>query len=267
MKILLVGIDGLRYDVAKACGKAQNLMKLAETGHFAKMQMEAPTLSGPGWSSILTGTTHAQHGVRDNTFIGSQLAYHPDFLSQAFYADQQTATLAAAGWPPLVDPASSGPVIYQRWEQQRAELHEIVVRDGETYGYRTTDAEIAGVVAASLQHKGPDASFVHFCHADETAHIYGVTSPQYPEAIERTDQHLGTVVKAVNIRAEQTGESWLVMVTTDHGHVDAGGHGGNTAHETTSFVLATTINHQLSNWPKQFKPHEIAPYLLAHRAG
>ncbi len=266
MKILLVGIDGLRFDIALASGVADNLVALRHDGHYAPMEMEVPTISGPGWASILTGTTHAQHGIVDNTFIGSRLARHPDLLSRAFYADQTTTTFAAAGWPPLVDPAGPGPVVFRRVEQERAELHQVVCRDGETYGYRCVDDEIATIATRTLQDHGPDVSFVYFCLADETAHVHGAVSPQYRDAIARVDHHLGMVMAAVASRAEVFGEPWLVAVTTDHGHVDAGGHGGSTPEERASFVLAKTFNGEVTHWPTRFSPNELAPFLLEQRS-
>lgn len=76
-KICLIGVDGVRLDIALAPGLAPNLQRVFAQGCMQEMTMEVPTISGPGWSSILTGTTHAQHGVVDNTFRGNRLAYCP----------------------------------------------------------------------------------------------------------------------------------------------------------------------------------------------
>nr|BFE59814.1 hypothetical protein GCM10020063_043400 [Dactylosporangium thailandense] len=39
-------------------------------------------------------------------------------------------------------------------------------------------------------------------------------------------------------RATYAGERWLIEVATDHGHTDAGGHGGNSIPERRTFVIA-----------------------------
>lgn len=261
LHLLLVGIDGLRLDLATE-ERAPHLRAVMTRGATSWMTMPVPTISGPGWATLLTGASHAEHGIVDNTFVGSRLDGIPDLLSRAFFADPSRTTFAAAAWPPLVDPAGVGPVIHTRDEQRRSERHRVIVRDGETYGYRTTDAEIADFAAAGLFGFGPDVSFVYFSGVDEAGHVYGAVSRQYVEAVTRTDAHLGRLLAAVEHRARQ-GESWLVAVTTDHGHLDGGGHGGGEPEVVTSFVARAAWNRDLDAWPGEIDPTELTPRLLA----
>lgn len=259
-RIALLGLDGLRLPIALECSPV--LARLAALGVCTPMQMEVPTISGPGWASLLTGTRHAQHGIVDNTFVGSRLWHHPDVLSLAFYRDQRTTTFAAAAWPPLVDPTGPGPVIFPRVEQQRAGQHRVVVRDGETYGYRRTDAEIAVLAAAALTEAGPDLSFVYFCGADEAGHLFGSVGPEYRSAIADIDRHLTTLISILERRVT-AGEDWLIVVTTDHGHRDEGGHGGDSPAERASFTIAWQVGSDgTTDWPARLAPHELAGALL-----
>lgn len=257
LHLLLIGVDGLRLDVLDH----SRLPALARMlgGEVSAMTMPVPTISGPGWSTLLTGASHSEHGVVDNRFIGSRLALHPDLLSRAFFADPTRTTFAAASWPPLVDPAGVGPVIRTRDEQRRIEQHRVVVRDGETYGYRVTDAEVATFAVAALAAAGPDVSFVYFSSVDEAGHLFGARSPEYQQAAERVDVFLGALVAAV----EQRGEEWLVALTTDHGHLDCGGHGGGEPEVTASFVARAGFNHAPATWPPTIDPTELTPRLLA----
>ncbi|TFD82450.1 hypothetical protein [Cryobacterium psychrophilum] len=80
-------------------------------GRLAPMTMGVPTISGPGragpgWSSILTGATHAEHHVFDNSFHVHTLGRNADLLSRAYFADQPVTSYVASGWPPL---APTGP--------------------------------------------------------------------------------------------------------------------------------------------------------------
>ncbi|WP_257160095.1 alkaline phosphatase family protein [Corynebacterium cystitidis] len=131
--LLLIGIDGCRWDIVKDSDVGTRLAQLAAEGSWHHMTMEVPTISAPGWASILTGSTHAEHGLRDNSCVGGRTWNYPDFLSQAFYEDQTTRTFAAAGWPVLVDPHGLGPIIHPRMEQQYAGLHNVIVRDGGNF--------------------------------------------------------------------------------------------------------------------------------------
>ncbi len=264
-KILIVGIDGLILERALGSGRAPALTRAKEAGTLTPLTMEVPTLSGPGWSTLLTGSPHAQHGVKDNLFAGHHLLRRPDLLSLAFYQDQSTTTFAAAGWPPLVDPAGVGPVIHERREQQRSGQHRVIVRDGETYGYQRTDAEIADFAVYALCNGGPDVSFVYFCDADDTAHLHGSLGEEYLQAIFRVDGHLDRLYTALLERAATHHEKWLLIITTDHGHVDEGGHGKGSEPERASFVIATGIGRANPQWPDNPEPHDLVPFLLAER--
>lgn len=264
LHVLLLGLDGVVWD--KADGIAPQLQRLGAGGSFHRMTMEVPTLSGPGWSSILTGSSHAEHGVRDNSFTGHRLYHHPDLLARAFYADQRTRTFAAAGWPPLVDPAGIAPVIHERREQQFAGVHRVVVRDGETHGYVRVDKEICDLAVAGL--RAPvtfDVGFVYLCDIDDTGHLYGTEGPEYAEAIRRVDAHVGRLVDIIRARAE-AGEQWLVVVTTDHGHLLEGGHGGDSPLERAAFVIATGIGFDGVGWPGEIEPQSLAGLILKERA-
>lgn len=257
-KIILIGLDGLRLDVALAA--SPTLARLAAVGACTPMEMEPPTLSGPGWATLLTGTRYHDHGIVDNSFVGSRLWNHPDLLSLAFYADQRTTTFAAASWPPLVDPAGPGPVIFPRVEQQRAGKHRVLVRDGETYGYRQADAEIATLAQAALT-LGGALGFVYLGGADEAGHLHGCMGPEYRAAIAELDRHVAGIVAAVELRAA-AGEDWLIVVTTDHGHLDEGGHGGSSPAERASFTIAWRVGADVTDWPEELAPHELTRAIL-----
>jgi len=262
-KILLIGVDGLNLETALE--HSPTLRKLKSESYFSLLTIEPPTWSGPSWSTLLTGSTHQQHGVLDNSFVGHKLLHHPDLLSRAFYQDQSTTTFAAAGWPPLVDPIGHGPVIHERREQAKALRHRVLVRDGETYGYTQVDAEIAAAAFYAISQHGPDVSFIYFCGVDEAGHAFGAIGPEYSGAIARIDAYLDNLLQAVRVRASED-EPWLVVITTDHGHVDEGGHGGDSAKERASFVVAHGVGRENPEWPHQFEPHELVSLLLVERA-
>ncbi|WP_422114717.1 alkaline phosphatase family protein [Brachybacterium sp. UNK5269] len=267
-KILLLGLDGLRWSIAAEDGLAPHLAAMASDGAFAEMTMPMPTMSGPGWSTLLTGTRGEDHGVVDNSFVGHRLHGNPDLLSRAFYRDQSTTTFAAGGWPPLVAPGGAGPVVHERAEQQRAGLHRVVARDGETFGYRTVDGEICDFALYQLRgESAPDVSFVYFCTIDDAGHVYGLQGEEYREAIALTDERVGRITAAVRARAAEHDERWLVAVVTDHGHRDEGGHGGDSDAERASFLLLWSPDgtDALPAIPAGIEPHQVSDILLQSR--
>ena len=264
-RLLIVGIDGLRIDDALGgAAPAPALSALVGAGTIVPMTMEVPTISGPGWSSLLRGVPHAVHAVVDNRFVAHTLDRSADLLTRVGEQAPERTTFAAASWPPIVDPAGPGPILAPQPARQRRGLHRVVVRDGETYGYRGTDAEIAACARFALREDAPDAAFVYLGEVDEAGHLYGGTSPEYAAAIARVDAHLEAILAGVEARVARADEDWLVAVTTDHGHGDAGGHGGGSDLERRSF-LALRRYGSVEPLPAlaRIDPWQVAPLLLS----
>ena len=82
-RVLMIGIDGVRPD-ALAAARTPNLDRLIRTGAFTDTTQilgtrysKNDTISGPGWSSILTGVWADKHGVHDNEFTGKNYRMLP----------------------------------------------------------------------------------------------------------------------------------------------------------------------------------------------
>ncbi|WP_020135540.1 alkaline phosphatase family protein [Streptomyces sp. 351MFTsu5.1] len=245
-KVLVVGMDGLRYDLlTRSPAVAPVLHGLMAAGAhgtsllpYGEVDGQAPdgpstsmayTDSGPGWSSVLTGVWPDRHGVRGNDFEGADYARYPDFLSRAGTARRRLRTAAAVSWPELIRRGTLGPAVGRR-----------VRYDGETDGYGTADRLVARTAERWLTQEDPDAVFVYFGATDEAAHAEGPHSPAYDRALLAQDTHLGWLLTAVENRRldpARAREHWTVLVTTDHGHLDTGGHGGATRAEREVFVV------------------------------
>ena len=70
-KVLLVGIDGLILNRALSSDRAPTLKNLSENGFYVETEVDLPTISGPSWSTLLTGKRLDVHRVIDNYFIES----------------------------------------------------------------------------------------------------------------------------------------------------------------------------------------------------
>ncbi|UCG31855.1 MAG: alkaline phosphatase family protein [Phycisphaerales bacterium] len=65
--ILLIGLDGVEWDVVLPMlrqGRLPNIARLMEQGFFGRMSTTRPTLSPVIWTSIATGKSARQHGIR-----------------------------------------------------------------------------------------------------------------------------------------------------------------------------------------------------------
>lgn len=262
--------DTLSYEEATQHGPlAPTLARLArgdETSGAATipMWMTPPTDSGPGWSSILTGSTHEECNVWWNEFVGHDLARRPDLLSRVFFANPAARTLLAATWRAFADPAGPGPMIQQRVDQQRTGQHAVFQPD-LSRGLVAADSEVCHWAAWRLLHEGPDASVVYFEQVDDAGHTHGSRSAEYREAIARVDELVRFLVKAVSERHEQLGEDWLIAVTSDHGHKPEGGHGEDEVEVRRSFLIAHRVGASLPEpltRVSSLRSHQVMDLLL-----
>jgi predicted AlkP superfamily pyrophosphatase or phosphodiesterase len=198
-RALVIGIDGLRADGihgAAACRMVDLLGRSAWTFH-ASTQMTAPTLSGPGWASILTGMEASKHGVYGNDDCDRIDRRCPTLLARAKALGLSTMT--AVNWEPI-----------------HTQLIESGVVDAAMVG---TDAEVAATAVESLRRGSHHLHFVHFDDVDSAGHETGFTTqnPRYVEAIRTTDVYVGRLLDAIAARPTRSHESWLVVLTSDHG--------------------------------------------------
>ncbi len=240
-KVLLIGIDGVRPDVLAEVA-TPNIDALAAAGWYTdQARTTTPSVSGPSWSSMLTGVWPEKHGVTNNNFTGRDYATYPSFLMRVEAARPELATFAALDWVPLAELESEpGPVL-----PAAIDVREVV--DGYDLGWPEADGEIAARAARHLGEADPDAMFVYFGHPDETSHRHGSIGAEYRDAIALADTHVGMVVDAMRARPTFADEDWLVLMSTDHGRRADGGHGGDSPEEMTIFILAS--GPATEGWP------------------
>ncbi|MDH3292685.1 MAG: alkaline phosphatase family protein [Gemmatimonadota bacterium] len=256
-KVLLIGLDGVRVDIL-AAASTPHLDALMSQGTFSdRARTGDPTVSGPGWSSMLTGVWPAKHGVLGNDFAGNRYERYPDFLTRLEQLDPAYETFAVVDWPPLGTTASNGPLL-------SGALDRLVVIDGDSLGYRMADSLSALEATGYLRTADPDAAFVYLGDIDVVGHDTGSLSEAYREAIERADRQVGILVAALAERPRYDREDWLILVSTDHGRTDAGGHGGTSHAERTIFYLASGPSAATGVPPTAPRIVDVAATALTH---
>jgi predicted AlkP superfamily pyrophosphatase or phosphodiesterase len=218
-KVLIVGIDGCRPDALRAA-RAPHLEALIREGAFSdRAQTDDVTVSGPCWSSMLTGVWRAKHGVRDNRFEGSNFKEYPHFFRRLKQARPGAVAVSVVHWAPI---------------------NERIVADADVVKTYPRDDQVAAEAVRVLSGLDPDVVFLHFDDVDGAGHKYGFHPkvPQYLRAIERTDAHLGAVLKALRARKGYPREDWLTLVSTDHGG-SGKGHGKDIPEHRTIFLIVS----------------------------
>lgn len=87
-KVVVIGLDGATLDVIEpwaAAGYLPHLAGIMARGTTARLRSTTPPLTGPAWSSFMTGVNPGQHGLYD--FVG--------FRPQSYVLTPQTAAQRA----------------------------------------------------------------------------------------------------------------------------------------------------------------------------
>ncbi|MDH6127122.1 alkaline phosphatase family protein [Kitasatospora sp. GP82] len=230
-RVLVVGIDGVRLDLLPEL-HTPHLDSVAAAGFLAPVQVDeaTPTMSGPCWATIATGVGVGKHGVLGNHLGGNRLDVFPDFTTR-LAAVHRRRTFAVGGWEPLFLARSGGPLF-----AAPSRLSYIAPLEDTPAAWEVCDERVTAEAVHVLGGEDrPQASFVYLGAVDETAHFLGC-GEEYRRSIETADARLGRLLAAV---ADQPDEEWTVIVVTDHGHVDQGGHGGRSELERTAWIAAS----------------------------
>jgi predicted AlkP superfamily pyrophosphatase or phosphodiesterase len=235
-KVLFLGIDGCRFDALRASETPHLDQLIAEGAYSDTTQILGDryagndTVSGPGWSSILTGVWADKHGVDDNDFKRPNFKEYPHFFQRLKQVRPDAQTISLTSWPHI-----------QTYIVSAADVG-VALATADEKDYHRADKLVCDEAVRLLGEKDPAVAFVYFGNVDETGHKFGFhpSVPEYRKAIEETDAHLGEVLKTVRGRKTFAQEDWLVVITSDHGGQGTNHGGGRNIPEIrNSFLIVS----------------------------
>ena len=211
-RVLYLGIDGTRFDALQAAATPTLDRLLAAGIHsdtcliLGDRYRGNDTISGPGWSTILTGVWADKHGVNDNSFKGKNYAAFPHLFARIKERQPEARTVSLVTWAPIEDQIVS-----------HADVRQKFVAQGKDYA--GADAEAAAEAVRQLADPTLTCLFLYQGQVDEAGHAHGFhpTVAEYVAAIEAVDKNLADVLAALEARPTRAAEDWLVVVTSDHG--------------------------------------------------
>ena len=235
-RVLVIGIDGCRPD-ALAKAVTPHLDSLIQTGAFSDQTQilgerytENDTVSGPGWSSFLTGVWADKHGVQNNSFQGKNYEAFPHFFAYIKQQFPKAQTGSFVDWKPIDTHIVSHADVQHGFDAHGAD------------GYTKFDEAVTSEAVKFLSEGNPHAVMAYLGAVDETGHRYGFhpSVPEYIEAIETVDTRVGQLLTAMKSRPNFAAENWLVVVSTDHGGQGLGHGGGHKIPEIrTTFLIVS----------------------------
>jgi len=268
-RVFLVVIDGLRLDKSY---ELPFLDDLRRRGVDSEAQSHYPSWSRPNYVSILTGVPPRASGVRTNhhgtpvaldslmdraraarLHVSSATDY--DVLPRMFLRPRG----AASPSPPADGEIESGDT-------------EIVDDDETAPAVQAPDADLVtpfddaryapwpgGFVEAGSALTAGNADLVVLLvgATDAAGHKFGGASPQYRAAAATADHALARALAGIDLTQD------AVIVTSDHGHTNRGGHGGIEPEVMTVPLIAAGAGIVAGTTPVDARLIDVAPTVAA----
>jgi predicted AlkP superfamily pyrophosphatase or phosphodiesterase len=275
-KAIFIILDGIPADVIERV-HTPVLDEIAAVGGYTRASVggelggrtETPTISAPGYMSLLTGTWAYKHNVWGNSRQSPNYDYwnifrivetvEPSRRTAVFstWLDNRTVLLGV-GKPGAgdygLDHASDGfELDTVRFPHDPASRYILAIDD-----------HVSTAAADHIAANGPDLTWVYLQHTDDAAHANG-DSEASDAAVRQADAQVGRIWDAVKAR-QALGEDWMIVVTTDHGRdpLTGKGHGGQSTRERTTWIVTNARGLDARFTGGTVAIVDIAPSILQH---
>lgn len=215
-RVVFVYIDGLRVDTAADPQVMPFLNELRQRAAWTTSHSRQPSYTVPGYTTMLSG---AWPEFNDGPLL------NPDYeRTTPWPQDNLFAAVRRAG----MKTALAESYFAEKLIPQETISDHFYTRNIDNGDRETTDAMLAWLKADTHQFL-----LLHIDQVDHTGHAKGAASPEWKTAARNADNLLREVASALDLSRD------TIFITSDHGHIDAGGHGGDeTVVVTEPFVLA-----------------------------
>ncbi|KPF45189.1 alkaline phosphatase family protein [Rhizobium sp. AAP43] len=218
-KVILIVLDGLRFDVARTCLGYMEGLVAAGRAEVRKLSCELPAMSRPLYETLLTGRPPVEHGIVSNGVVRRSMG---DNLFARCRAAGKVTAAAAYHW--VSELYVSAPFDRHR---------DRILLDGSgdiSHGLfywddHYPDSHLFADAEWLIRAKAPDFLLLHPMNVDDAGHKHGGDSIGYRNAARLQGDLLARYVPGWR----EAG--YTVIVTADHGMGDDGNHAGPTPQE------------------------------------
>ncbi len=232
-KVIMVLVDGLRFDTAVARAGYIEQLVVKEKAAKYKIQCEMPSISRPLYETVLTGLSPDVHKTTTNVYSG------PSEFENLFGITKKNGLINATASFMWVSELYSGK---DRAHDRRKDrflfngsgdimngifYHDFDYPDNHLY----YDAEY---LRTSIK---PDFLYIHPMGVDYQGHITGGESIEYNDSVCLNLEHLMSMI-----------ESWRddgydIILTSDHGMCEQGMHAGNSIsqREVAFYIISNKV--------------------------
>ena len=262
-RVVLVVLDGLGVDELMASAAWQRLLQRRAPAFWVRSaEALLPTMSAPNWLTLLSGARPEVTGLHGNSFVGEtefDTVFSRMSRLDTLHSEFARGLAACPWWGELV--RSSLPRVRGNGVVQATSMMDVVRKFQPLPGVEwqltsseqlvrppyTWFQELQSATQESLTDDATDRYRTHLaCEAlndtrgdpyrfyllhqaavDTTGHADGLAGSTFARAVAQSAAYVDEVLRVVDATpwARQT----TVVITSDHGHVEAGGHGGSDA--------------------------------------
>ena len=204
-RVVFVLIDGLRDDTSRKPEVMPFLNELRGQSAWATVHSRTPSYSDPGWSALMIGAwPDVSDGPAMNTPYDTTPAWTQDNLfSAAHRLSLKTGFSGFYWWKKLIPPTDVDASFYNQGEDQ------------------TADREVVDAALTWLHDEDYQLVLIHLEQVDYAGHFEGgPRDPRWDAAATRADGLLKEIVSTLDLNRD------TVLIVSDHGQIDRGGHGG-----------------------------------------
>jgi hypothetical protein len=205
-RVVIILLDGLREDTANNASLMPELDRLRTQGASASMTSRPPSYSEPGYTTILTG---AWPDINDGPAFNLEYEDIPAITQETIFTTSKSAGLKTAisayYWFDKLIP------------QDQVDLAFYTPRDD-----REGDRQVVEAALPWLCDESINLFLIHIDQIDYASHYEGgVMSSGWNKAARQSDALLEELVAGIDL------STTTLLIFSDHGQIDQGGHGGH----------------------------------------
>jgi len=244
-QVLILFVDGMRYDKMIDANTPNMDALMANGTTFSNHQSVFPSYSRVNYAAFSTGSTPNMTDVFAN---GYDQALAIPTLFNIIDSNEYNKSLIVG---------ESG------WIRFLAEDSDVVVNVDTISHSLQTGAKVKDAALAAIPGNFSNIQFIGFDDVDAAGHDFGAASTTYNQMIENTDSYIGEILDLYDSLGQL--ENTTIILFSDHGHEDIGGHGGESFNQMhATFILS---GKGVTNWglvsDKPTRTNFIIPTLLA----
>lgn len=207
-RVVFVLVDGLREDTALQPEVMPFLDELRSKGARARMHSRPPSYSESGYSVLFTG---AWPELSDGPTINLDYEDIPTWTQDNLFTAARRAGLKTA---------VSGYYWFEKLIPQEAVDMSFYTEEED----READRVVVDAALPWLQDGGAELVLIHLDQVDYAGHHEGgARDANWLAAVRRSDDLLREIVAQLDLSRD------TLLMCSDHGHIDSGGHGGQDA--------------------------------------